>query len=198
MKRGRGRPKKVKIKGICKQCGKEFEICSYMRIKFCNRQCYRQWIKENFYGENHPSWKGGQTTDTKGYVFITMPNHPRANKRGYVKRARLVAEKTLGRYLYPNEIPHHRNEIKGDDRPENIEVMTEGKHQSFHRKKEKRLRGLREVNKKRGHVNLVPTKFVPIITPLLLTNDLVFRHFSRYLSQPMLKLGRELCKKNLR
>ena len=130
----------MKIKRICKQCGKEFKT-SLAEIrknggKFHNRPCYYQWMRENFRGENHPSWKGGQTIDAKGYILITMPNHPRANKRGYVKRARLVAEKMLGRYLYPNEIPHHRNEIKGDDRPENIEVFaTIGTHQSFHQKK---------------------------------------------------------------
>ena len=86
-------------------------------------------------GKNHPNWKGGQKKDTHGYVFVLMPEHPKANNnKGYVRRAHLVAEKTLGRYLYPEEITHHKNGIVDDDRPENIEVTTQSKHSSLHRK----------------------------------------------------------------
>lgn len=45
-----------------------------------------------------------------------------------------------------------------------------------------------EMNKKNGLARLIP-----INTPLLLTNcTWSFRHFSRYLCRPMLKLQREL------
>ncbi len=85
-------------------------------------------------GKNHFNWKGGQIIH-EGYVFVLMPEHPKANSnKGYVKRARLVAEKKLGRYLYPGEIPHHKNGIKNDDRPENIEVMESiSAHVKYHR-----------------------------------------------------------------
>lgn len=85
-------------------------------------------------GKNHFNRKGGQTMH-EGYVFVLMPEHPKANSyKGYVKRARLVAEKKLGRYLYPGEIPHHKNGIKDDDRPENIEVMESiSAHVKYHR-----------------------------------------------------------------
>lgn len=71
----------------------------------------------------------------EGYIFVLMPEHPKANSnKGYVKRARLVAEKKLGRYLYPGEITHHKNEIKDDDRPENIQVMESiSEHIKHHR-----------------------------------------------------------------
>ncbi len=87
-----------------------------------------------FEGEKHPMWKGG-IKKFRGYVFIWKPEHPNADSNGYVKRSRLVVEKTLGRYLKSNEIPHHKNEIKDDDRSENIEAMTRGGHQSYHNKK---------------------------------------------------------------
>lgn len=85
-------------------------------------------------GKNHFNWKGGQIMH-EGYIFVLMPGHPKANSnKGYVKRARLVAEKKLGRYLYPGEIPHHKNEIKDDDRPENIQVMESiSEHVKHHR-----------------------------------------------------------------
>ena len=83
-------------------------------------------------GEKNPMWKGGQITDDHGYVHVKKSEYPRVDRKGYVKRARLVAEEMLGRYLYPDEIPHHKNGIKNDDRPENIEVMTRREHTSFH------------------------------------------------------------------
>jgi hypothetical protein len=36
----------------------------------------------------------------------------------------LVAEDLLGRYLYEGETVHHRNGVRGDNRPENLELKT--------------------------------------------------------------------------
>ena len=96
-----------------------------------------------FKGENHPQWKGGQFKDGDGYIRVLMPNHPRANNNGYVRRSHLVAEETLGRYLYPEEITHHENEIRDDDNPGNIKVTTQSKHRTLHNKQN-------EKNKKRN------------------------------------------------
>lgn len=93
-------------------------------------------LSESMKGKNNPKWKGG-ITKVRGYVFILKPEHPAAIGIGYVKRARLVAEKKLGRYLYPGEITHHENEIKDDDRPENIGVMTRGEHTSLHNERQR-------------------------------------------------------------
>ena len=86
-------------------------------------------------GKDNANWKGGVTKDSNGYILIWQPDHPRANIGGYIKRAHLVVEKKIGRYLYPREITHHENEIKDDDRPENIKVTTHSKHRSIHNEK---------------------------------------------------------------
>lgn len=93
-----------------------------------------------FGGKNHSQWKGGQFKDGDGYVRVLRPEHPRANNNGYVRRSHLVAEQTLGRYLYPEEITHHENEIRDDDSPENIKVTTNGKHTTFHNKQNEKNR----------------------------------------------------------
>ena len=92
-----------------------------------------------FKGKKHPMWEGG-IKKFRGYVFIWKPEHPKADSNGYVKRSRLVAEKTLGRYLFRNEIPHHKNEIRDDDKPGNIEVIMNGKHKSLHGKNREKNR----------------------------------------------------------
>jgi hypothetical protein len=72
---------------------------------------------------------GGRTVDKSGYVLIRMPDHPRANHAGYVREHRLVMEKLVGRYLRPEEVVHHRNGVKDDNRPENLKLYaTNGKH----------------------------------------------------------------------
>ena len=85
-------------------------------------------------GENHPRWKGGRTIDSYGYVLIHAPDHPYANNRGYIKEHRLVMEEILGRYLLPEEVVHHEDEIKDNNEPENLRLFSsDKKHLGYHR-----------------------------------------------------------------
>lgn len=89
-------------------------------------------------GSKNAQWKNGKYKDANGYILILSPNHPfRINGkegRGYVLEHRLVAEKYLGRYLLPEETCHHINEIKNDNRLENLMVfVSKSAHIKFHR-----------------------------------------------------------------
>ena len=78
------------------------------------------------------TWKGGRSTHTNGYILLKKKNHPRTDCRGYVPEHVLVAEKNIGRYLKRHEVVHHKNYIRNDNRPENLQVMTIREHQKMH------------------------------------------------------------------
>lgn len=84
-------------------------------------------------GTEAPHWKGGRTLND-GYVYIHSPWHPNKNLRNYVQESRLIAEKVLGRYLKEDEIPHHINGIKDDNRNCNLLICTRSYHTWLHEK----------------------------------------------------------------
>lgn len=91
----------------------------------------RKAFPNGSFGENSSHWKGGRV-ERGGYVLVYSPNHPNKSSSGYVQEHRLVVEKKLGRYLEKNEIVHHKNGIKNDNRAENLEVVRRGEHVSNH------------------------------------------------------------------
>lgn len=96
----------------------------------------RKWPEIS--GKNHPKWKGG-IRKSNGYIWILKPDHLKADNRGYVKRANLVVEESLKRFLTKQEIVHHINEITNDDRLENLYIFpSRAKHFQFHCSKMKR------------------------------------------------------------
>lgn len=74
----------------------------------------------------------GYKVRSDGYVYLSRPDHPDATSSGYVLEHRLVMEQKLGRRLLAHEEPHHKNEVRDDNRPENLELKTKSQHMREH------------------------------------------------------------------
>jgi hypothetical protein len=69
-----------------------------------------------------------------GYWVVKAPlGHPTCQKNGTIFEHRLVVEKHIGRYLTPIEVVHHINEIRTDNRIENLMLLpNETAHRNIH------------------------------------------------------------------
>lgn len=94
---------------------------------------YPNRIMRDITGDKNPNWRGGIRNDN-GYIVIYSPNHPNKKRYGDVYEQVLIMEKHIGRYLEKNEVVHHINGIKNDNRLENLQLMTKTEHRSYHMK----------------------------------------------------------------
>jgi hypothetical protein len=62
----------------------------------------------------------------RGYILLFEPSHPNARKDGYVAEHTKVMAAMLGRPLHRFEEVHHKNGIRHDNRPENLELWARG------------------------------------------------------------------------
>lgn len=110
----------------------------HRRNRFCSRDCRWEYWRE----ENHPDWSEREVRNGQGYVFIKMDylegrdrglaepmSRAFGGNRDYqvVLEHRLVKARELNRPLKPFETVHHKNGVRDDNRPENLELWV-GKH----------------------------------------------------------------------
>lgn len=77
------------------------------------------------YGAANGRYKGGRYIDLNGYVQV------RINGK-YYREHRIIIEELTGENLSSDDVVHHKNKNKSDNRIDNLEVMTNSDHTSLH------------------------------------------------------------------
>ena len=88
--------------------------------------CVGHHPKHSYEGERHYNWKGGKHLDVRGYVMVSIGGHKRRPEHD------IIMEQKIGRRLRQNELVHHKNGIKHDNRIENLELLTRNTHPLEH------------------------------------------------------------------
>lgn len=82
-------------------------------------------------------FKGGighKKKRSDGYIAVYFPEHPKSTKQGYIMEHDLVMECAIGRHLKDDEVVHHINHKRDDNRLSNLQLMTFKEHAALHMK----------------------------------------------------------------
>jgi len=136
---GHNRRKEVELKK-CLYCGKEIprsifpsgkreDRKTYSKKKFCSPKCASDYRS----GPRASNWSGGKRIDKNGYIYILVgKEHHLSDPYGYALEHRVIAEEVIGRKLRKDEVVHHADGDRHNNKPENLIVMSKSNHRALH------------------------------------------------------------------
>ena len=129
-----GRPKTGSMR-TCGNCGSEFYAAAWKindtkrgQGKYCSDKCR---IDARIGQPTAKAHANEKKPHPGGYLLVYAPDHPNAH-RGRVLEHRLVMEKAIGRYLLPDEVVHHKDRNKHNNKIDNLELRTNSDHAKEH------------------------------------------------------------------
>lgn len=88
------------------------------------------------------NWRGGKRNHSGGYKVVYAPNHFNPTRTGWVREHRLIWEQVHNQPLPKGWVVHHLNDVKDDNRPENLYACSKEKHGALAAEHKKRIRAL--------------------------------------------------------
>lgn len=132
---GKTRKKIINVDFRCEVCGKHVvEYRGPKRLaekepRFCSNKC----VGFSQRGENNPNYKNGKRVLKGGYIGIVSPGHPHVDSYGVVTEHRLVMEKIVGRFLTKEEVVHHKDKVRSNNKPDNLVLFeNQAEHLKMH------------------------------------------------------------------
>lgn len=113
----------------CPTCGRDFTPPRKVarQAKFCSHSCAMQANTAVRAAAVRPEVIAKRSDKRRG---TGKPGN--YIKRGGRHEHRVVAEESLGRKLQPGEIVHHDDEVRSNNHPDNLKVMTKAEHSRLH------------------------------------------------------------------
>lgn len=112
--------------GHCPTCSEPFSMPAWQYRtgrRFCSAKCGNP--ARGTSGPSNGRWRGGRRVRPDGYVELNIGGV-------IVLEHRHVMQQEIGRPLRSDEHVHHKNHVRSDNRPENLEVLTHSQHSALH------------------------------------------------------------------
>lgn len=117
--------RKKQIEVQCNNCNVVFTRCPAEKNKYSRHFCSKTCFYDGNSGCTSSKWKGGSISK-EGYRVIYRD-------RIKIFEHRAVIESEIGRPLAKNEIVHHINGVKLDNRIENLQITSLTEHPGMHK-----------------------------------------------------------------